>query len=429
MEQFIEQFNAILWGMPMLVFLLACSVYFTVRTRFFQILKIKKIVKTVVGSFRAPGDGISPFTAMAAALGGTLGTGNIIGTASAIVLGGPGAVFWMVASAFFSMMTKYAEILFAVKYRQTDSAGRFHGGPMYYMEKGLNMKFLGVLFALIGMVASLGMGNFTQANAISASFHTGFFSPALLTGLLLCAVLFFSLLGNTKRVFKIVERLIVPAGLLFVLGTVIVIVYYRSNLPAALTRIVQGAFSLKAVAGGGLGVAMRYGISRGLFTNEAGLGSAPIAHAAADAKNPQSQAIMGIFEVFADTIVMCSLTSLMILCSGADRAALSPADMASAAFLSVFGKGGLVFVTLSVGVFGIASMLSWSVYGAACVKYLFGGKWVKTYQTFFCLAGFFGCLLSLDLVWGLADTFNALMLLPNLAAILLLSLKKSHRLI
>ncbi len=428
--------NDIVWGPPMLVLLVGTGIFLTLATGFFQVTHMGKVWRSTLGSLfsgknaRKEGDkNITPFQAVTTALAATVGTGNVAGVATAIVSGGPGAVFWMWFSAFFGMITKYAEVVLALQYREKDKNGLHYGGPMYYIEKGLRAKWLAVLFALFAVIASFGIGNMLQANSIASSMEATFQVNPMITGIAIMLITAMVIVGGISSIAKVTEKLIPFMAVFYVVGAVVAIVWNLPAIPSTFSLIFKEAFSMRAVGGGIMGYvvtqAMRYGFARGVFSNEAGLGSAPIAHAASSSNNPVKQGMWGIFEVFVDTIVMCSLTALVILTSGLlPGVELSGAPLTSAAFSQHFGSLGGVFVTLSIIFFALSTILGWSYYGERCVAYLFGeNNRIASfiYKAVFLFMIIIGSVGGLELLWDIADTLNGMMAIPNLIALLALS--------
>lgn len=422
--------NGFVWGPVMLSLLVGTGVIVTVGTKFFQVSKIAVWMKGTFGALRKKkesGVNISPFQAVTVALASTVGTGNIAGIATAIVAGGPGAVFWMWVSAFFGMMTKYAEVVLAIKYREVDDKGGHYGGPMYYLANGAKMKWLAILFSIFAVFASFGIGNMTQANSISNVLVANFgFSP-LVVGIVLSLIVALVIIGGIKRIVLITEKLVPFMAILYIIGAVIVLIANCSQIPAAFGLIFDNAFTLRSGVGGVAGytvmTAMRYGVARGVFSNEAGLGSAPIAHASSDSKNPVEQGLWGIFEVFVDTIIICSLTALAILTSGLHESGLNGAALTTSAFSSVLGNVGGLILSLSLMCFAFSTIIGWSHYGEYSLGFLLNNNVIASniYKVVFSFSVILGCTLELTLVWDISDTLNGLMAIPNLIGILLLS--------
>lgn len=438
------QIHSFVWGPVMLVFLLGIGIYFTVKTGFFQATQMKLWLSNTIGKLfrkKEAGHGaVTPFQAFTTAMAATAGTGNLVGVGTAILLGGPGVVFWMWVSGLFGMMTKYAEIVLAIHFRKRDHNGDFVGGPMYYIREGLGKRFswLAILFAIFGSLAAFGIGNMTQISAIAGTAESmliefGVFAPGVqqififrfVLGIILAVLIALVLFGGIKRIGTMTEALIPFVGLLTIFMCIIAVIIKADQLPTALASILQGAFQPRAAAGGILGYtfmqALKYGVARGVFTNEAGLGSAPIAHAAAETKGPVDQGMWGVFEVFADTLVMCTLSALVILTSGVFTGVgtdLDGTQIISAAFAASFGKTGIVLLTISILLFAYATILSWSLYGLRCFEYLTGGRGSNLYLTIFCGAVIVAAVMELDLIWDIADTLNGLMAIPNLVALI-----------
>ena len=430
--------NGIVWGPIMLFLLVGTGVYLTVRCGCLQARKFGFMLRSTLGSlFRktdkaSGGQNLTPFQAVSTALAGTVGTGNIAGVTGAIFAGGPGAVFWMWVSAFFGMMTKYAEIVLAVKYRQVDGDGTHFGGPMYYIEKGTGHKWLAVLFALLGGVACFGIGNIAQSTEIAGAMQSLVGLPPLYTGILLAILTAFVVIGGVKRIGQVASYLVPFMAIFYIVAGVAVILLRINDVPAVLASIFTEAFSFRAVGGGVFGyailVAMRQGFARGVFSNEAGLGSAPMAHAASNTRDPAEQGMWGIFEVFADTMVVCTLTALVLLTSGfvdLDTGRIAAGAAGSAlvgqAFDAVFGALGSKLIAVCILLFAYSTTLGWSCYGCKAVEYLFGAGAGAGYRVLFVALMPVGAVMRLDLAWTLSDTFNGLMMLPNLIGVIALS--------
>ena len=433
--------NSFAWGPVMLLLLVGTGVYLSIRTGFLQSRRFGFIMRSTLGTLFSGkkndhGENLSPFQAVSTALAGTVGTGNIAGVTGAIFVGGPGAVFWMWVSAFFGMCTKYAEIALAMKYRVRDKNGVYHGGPMYYIENGLgkNWKWLGVVFAILGGLASFGIGNIAQSTEIAGALENLFGLDKLITGILLAVIVGVVLIGGVQRIGQVTSYLVPFMSIFYILAGILVLVLRITQIPAVLWLILKSAFSFKAVGGGVFGyaiiLAMRQGFARGVFSNEAGLGSAPIAHAASSAEEPGDQAIWGVFEVFFDTIVICTITALAVLLSGVLDApggleAFGSKGVAAAeAFNAILpGTLGGVVIQISLLFFALSTILSWGYYGSSCWGYLTReNKIVRlVFQILFMLMCIVGSLGSGTLMWDIADTLNGLMAIPNLIALLLLS--------
>lgn len=426
--------NNVVWGVPMLLLLLAVGLYLTVGTRFFQVTKFGYALKnTIFAVFRnqevvksKEKHAISQFQALATALAATVGTGNIVGVATAIAAGGAGAIFWMWVSAFFGMMTKYAEIVLGIYFRHKNEKGEWVGGPMYYIEKGLHQKWLAVLFAVFCLIASFGIGSIAQVNGISTAMQNSFRLPNYVTGIFVCVILGVIVFGGIKRIVTVTEKFVPFMACLYILGALVVILVNFKNILPAFGEIFTSAFQFKSVGGGlmgyGIARAMRFGFARGIFSNEAGLGSSVLVHASADVKEPVKQGLWGIFEVFFDTIVICTLTALAILTTGAHTVAgLEGVSVTMYAFEQVFGKAGGYIVSVGIVLFAFSTLLGWSVYGCRVAEYLGGRKCMQVYKAVFLVVSFIGSVSSVELVWELSDTFNGLMALPNLIGVLFLS--------
>jgi len=438
--------NNVVWGAPAMALILGVGLLLSVLCRFPQLTRFRLMLRKPLGkAFRKPASAangaVSPFQAMCTALAASLGTGNIAGVAGAIALGGPGAVFWMWVSALLGMCTKFAEVTLAVHFRRRNSRGEWAGGPMYYIEAGLGRpwRWLAVLFAVFGALASFGIGNMAQVNTIVDALHTAVaafipVSPAAERLLALgvgggCAAFALTaLVGGMKRIGALCSRLIPPLALAYVAASLAVIAAHGASVPAVLALIVKSAFQPQAVCGGAAGITLRaaisQGVGRGVFSNEAGLGSAPIAHAAADVAHPAEQGLYGMLEVFIDTIVVCTMTALVILL-GVDRIPYGTQQGASLAiqgFQSVFGPTlPGVLVAASLILFALPTILTWGLYGTRCVQFLFGDGAGRLYQIIFALCSIVGAAVRLESAWLAADTLNGLMSIPNLAALLALS--------
>ena len=450
-----DMVRAFVWGAPMLVLLVGTGVYFTAKTRLFQLRHMGLwLRKTLLSCFsgtarrRSGKNAVSPFATMCTALAATVGTGNIAGVATALTIGGPGAVFWMWVSAFFGMMTAFAENTLGMLYREKGLDGEWRGGPMLYLKKGLRSPFLAGAFALFCVLASFGMGNMSQCNSIAAGLSGVFGVPESVTGLVTAVLLGAVLLGGLARISRVTETLVPFMALFYMGGALAVLWCRREYLPQACGQILAAAFDWQAGAGGlagyGMARAIRTGVSRGVFSNEAGLGSSVMVHTAADAKEPCEQGMWAVFEVFFDTIVMCTVTALVILTSGVYNQTLyglaagtplmeklsTGAQLTAAAFSTVFGPLGGGFVAVSLALFAFSTLLGWSYYGQRAAEYLLGTRAVPVYKALFVAAAAVGCTMRLDLAWALSDTFNGLMALPNLVGVLALrreALREWHR--
>ncbi|WP_197068307.1 alanine/glycine:cation symporter family protein [Candidatus Soleaferrea massiliensis] len=425
--------NDFIWGPFMLVLLVGTGVYLTFRTGFFQISKFGTVMKNTIGTLfsRKKKDksdqNLTPFQAVSTALAGTIGVGNIAGIATAIVMGGPGAIFWMWISAFFGMMTKYAEVVLSIKFRETNEKGQHIGGPMYYIEKGLHMKWLACIFAVLCTLASFGIGNMTQSNTIADAVQSNFQIPPYITGVVIAVIAGLVIIGGIKRIGKVTSAIVPFMAIFYLIGCIIVLVTNIGNIPSAFGMIFEGAFDFSALAGGVGGYvimnAMRYGIARGVFSNEAGLGSAPIAHAASNTREPVKQGMWGVFEVFIDTIVTCTFTALVILTSGLWDGGKDGAALTTAAFTQHLGSFGGMIVTIAIIFFALSTILGWSYYGERSLGYLSKDNQVVLfiYRVIFIFFIVVGSTMKLDLVWNIADTLNGMMAIPNLVALIGLS--------
>ena len=429
-----EKVNALVWGLPMLFLFIGAGLYFSFRLGFFQIFRFGHWWKHTVSSLftnkrvRKTKDkkSISQFQALAAALASTIGTGNIVGVATAITAGGAGAIFWMWVSAFFGMMTNFAEKILGIYFRHKNKDGEWTGGAMFYIEKGLKQKWLAMMFSFFCLVASFGTGNMAQINGVAVSLESAFRVPSYATGIVMAILVGLVILGGIKRIAAVSEKLVPLMSILYFAGVLVVIGANFRQVPAAFAEIFEGAFSLKSAGGGLLGYgvarAARYGIARGVFSNEAGLGSSVMIHSTADVREPVHQGMWAILEVFFDTIVMCSLTAIAILATGAHNvASIEGAQITFFAFSSVFGKAGEYIVTISILFFAFCSTIGWSFYGTRAAEYLLGKKAVPFYKLAYVAVVYVGAVTSVRLVWELADTFNGLMALPNLFALFALS--------
>lgn len=439
MTQILERINAVVWGVPTLVLILGVGLYLSIRTGFVQIRLLPKALRTFFGSFRgkSTGDGgVSTLQALCTALAATVGTGNIAGVAGAIALGGPGAVFWIWVSALLGMMTKLAEATLAVRFRKRETDGSFSGGPMYVIESGLGKrwKWMGMLYCFFGVFAAFGVGNGTQVGAVIDSMHTALASYGyqgakwmdILLGAWMAGLLILVLAGGARRIGSLAQLLVPAASIVYLLLGAGVLIRYADRVPGVFGMILKGAFEPEAVTGGLIGstlCTLRFGISRGVFTNEAGMGTAGIAHGAADVKDPVQQGLMGITEVFVDTIVICTMTALVILCSGVGVPyGTDPgAALTIRAFESVYGSWVSGALTVCLCCFAFATMLGWGYYGLQCVRFLLGSRARSVFIFAQGTAVILSTLLGTGTIWLLADILNALMAIPNLIAILLLS--------
>ncbi len=422
--------SSFVWGPPMLAVFLGTGLFLSAKTGFFQIFRVKTwLGETIFAAFRnrkagkKTNDGsISQLGALFSALAACLGTGNIVGVATALCAGGPGAVLWMCVSAILGMMTCCCENILGIKYRVKDAFGKRVGGPMYYIERGLGMGGLAKAYALLLVGASLGMGNMTQANSVAQG-AAGFGVPSAVCGIFLFGAVTISVSGGLTRISKLSQALIPVLSAAFVLACFAVIFTNIENLVPSIKLVFKEAFTLKAVSGFGMAKAARYGISRGVFSNEAGLGSSAIIHASADCQKPSEQGMWGILEVFIDTVFMCTVTAAAILSSGvmSEKPNLNGVELCSAVFEGVFGRAGACFLNICICLFAFATLIAWSYYGKIGAEYLLGGKSGKIYNLIYAVCAFAGCMLRLESVWSISDTLNGLMAVPNIFALILLS--------
>lgn len=413
-----------LWGWPLVIILFGTHLYLTFRLKFIQRYIGKAIKLSITKDDFATGD-VSQFSALTTALAATIGTGNIVGVATAIALGGPGAVFWCWMTGVFGIATKYAEALLAVKYRVKTADGTMAGGPMYVLEYGMKNKPLAYAFAFFGSVAAFGIGNTVQANSISNMMGNQFGVPGWITGLVLAVLTGIVVIGGVKRIASVCDKLVPFMAVFYVLGCAIILAMTFQTIPATLAMIVSNAFTGTAAVGGFIGstimVAARYGVARGLFSNESGLGSAPIVAAAAQTRNPVRQALVASTGTFWDTVIVCAMTGITIINTGVWSSGLNGGDLTNAAFSTIPVVGPIV-LTIGLLTFVFSTILGWSYYGEKCVEYLFHSKKaIVPYRVLYTVAVFFGAVMSLSFVWDLADLFNGLMALPNLVSLIALS--------
>ncbi len=415
------------WGPVMLVFLVGTGIYLTLRLAFLQFTMLPFALKQAFSPNRKNRDGsddpgdISHFGALMTALSATIGTGNIAGVATAVVLGGPGAVFWMWMTAIFGMATKFGEGVLAVKYRIVNERGEMSGGPMYYIERGLNWKWLAVLFALFGTLASFGIGSSVQSNSVAHSIYASFGIDPMITGVVLTVFTAVVILGGIKSIATASSFIVPFMAICYVVGGLVIIFMHLDLLGPAFATIFEDAFSGQAVAGGAIGTVIRYGVARGVFSNEAGMGSAPIAAAAAKTDHPVRQALVSMTGTFLDTIVVCSITGLVLVMGGIYTNGETGAALTTNTFNQLLpGPGGWI-VTIGLVFFAYSTILGWSYYGEKCAAYLLGERFVLPYRIIYVASVMLGTIASLDLVWAAADTFNGLMAVPNLIALVLLS--------
>ena len=447
MLQIIETINTavnnFIWGVPAMVCIFGVGLYLSIRTNFLQIRKFPYAIKTTLGRIfrkRDASDGaITPFQAVCTALAATVGTGNIAGVAGAIAIGGPGAIFWMWVSALFGMCTKYAEVTLAVHYREINANGELVGGPMYYIKNGLSKKWhwLAYLFEAFGVLTVFGTGNATQVNTITTAINSALLNynvisesavstSNLIIGIIIAILIAMILLGGIKRIGHVTEKLVPFMALLYILLGLGVILLNIQNVPAVFASIFRGAFQPRAVTGGivlSMFTSLKKGVSRGIFSNEAGLGTGSIAHACADTKKPVKQGMFGIFEVFTDTIVICTLTALVILCSGVavDYGKAAGAELTILGFTSTYGSWVSIFTAIAMCCFAFSTAVGWGLYGARCIEFLFSEKVIKPFMVIYSLVAILGATANLGLMWSIAETFNGLMAIPNLIALFLLS--------
>ena len=436
--------NAFIWGLPAMVCIVGVGLFLTLRTGFLQLRKFPYAIKTSLGRIFRRGEAadgaMTPFQAVCTAPAATAGTGNIAGVAGAIAIGGPGAVFWMWLSALLGMCTKFAEVTLAVHFRETNAKGELVGGPMYYIKNGLskNWQWLAVLFSLFGVLAVFGTGNATQTNTIVAAVDSALLSFGLINneqllskfnlalGVLISVLVALVLLGGIKRIGSVTEKLVPFMALLYILLAIGVIVAHWQAVPQVFSWIFQGAFNPAAVTGGVVGscfLSLQKGVARGIFSNEAGLGTGSIAHACADTRQPVQQGFFGIFEVFMDTILICTLTALVILCSGVPVAygQATGAELTIAGFEATYGSWVSIFTAVALCCFAFSTILGWGLYGARCLEFLFSSRVIKPFMLVYALVAIPGATMDLGLLWSIAETFNGLMSIPNLIAVFLLS--------
>ena len=438
-----DALNTFIWGVPAMVCIIGVGLYLAIRTHFVQLRKFGCSMKATLGKVmsreKAQAGSITPFQAVCTALAATVGTGNIAGVAGAIAIGGPGAVFWMWISALLGMGTKFAEVTLAVHFRERNAKGDYVGGPMYYIKNGLGSKWmwLAYLYAFFGVCAVFGTGNATQVNTITAAINTALTNYGVLSadslatsnliiGIVICIVVGLILIGGLKRIGSITEKLVPFMAVLYILLGVGLIVMNISRVPAVFAAIFQGAFNPTAVTGGIVGsffVAMQKGVSRGIFSNEAGLGTGSIAHACADTDNPVQQGMFGIFEVFMDTIVICTMTALIILLSGVTvpYGQAAGAELTISGFTAVYGNWVSIFTAVAMCCFAFSTIIGWGLYGARCAEFLLGSKILLPFNIAYSLVAIVGATVDLGLIWGISDTFNGFMTVPNLIAVFLLT--------
>jgi len=438
LTEFLSTASGIIWGPVMLVLLLGTGIFLTIGLKAMPWRHLGKGFQLLWSGRSSTEEGdITPFQALMTALAATIGTGNIAGVATAIYYGGPGAVFWMWLIALIGMATKYSEAVLAVKYREVDERGCHVGGPMYYIKNGLGekWKWLGIAFALFGMIAAFGIGNMVQANSVAHAMESSFSIPAWLTGLVITVVAAFVILGGVKRIATVAAKLVPIMAIAYIAGALVIIVMNITEVPTALGTIVSDAFTGTAATGGFIGAtiwaAIRFGVARGIFSNEAGLGSAPIAHAAARTNDPVQQGMVGMLGTFIDTIIVCTMTALVIILTGVWTSGENGAALSTLAFDTALPGVGSYVVTLGLVVFAFTTVLGWSYYGERCAEFLFGIRVILPYRMLWLVAIMIGALGKLEIIWLLADVMNGLMAIPNLIALVALSpvvfqLTRSH---
>lgn len=419
-----------IWGIPLIVLVVGAGIILSLMTGFIIYRRFGLVMKTTFGTMfkkqEADAGGITPFQAVSTALAATVGTGNIVGVATAIGMGGPGAIFWMWLAAIFGMTTKFAEVTLAVAYRERNELGEFSGGPMYYIRNGLGWGWLGKIFALFGALAAFGIGNMTQSNSMAAALQTQFNIAPWITGLVLALTSGVILIGGIKRIAQVTERVVPFMAAIYILGAIVIVIMNAAAIPDAFAHIFKDAFTGTAAVGGFAGTVMaqaiRYGVARGVFTNEAGLGSAPIAHAAATTDHPVRQGLWGAFEVFVDTLMICTMTALVIITSGMwTDGGLAGAALTTAAFSHHLPAGGYI-VTFALLLFPFTTILGWCYYGEKSAEYLLNtSKVAIPYRALFVIIVFIGAIREIDFVWVTSDVLNGLMALPNLIGVIALS--------
>ena len=435
--------NNFIWGVPAMICIIGVGLYLSIRTRFLQIRKFPYSMKVTLGRMmkkKEASDGaLTPFQAVCTALAATVGTGNVAGVAGAIAIGGPGAVFWMWISALLGMCTKFAEVTLAVHFRETNAQGDLVGGPMYYIKNGLDKKwhFLAYLFAAFGVLAVFGTGNATPVNTITTAIDSALSSfnvlPAdavklvnLIIGVALAIIIALILIGGIKRIGNVTSKLVPFMAIMYIVLALGVIIFHIKSVPAVFASIIEGAFHPASVTGGVVGsffMSMKKGVSRGIFSNEAGLGTGSIAHACADTKKPVKQGFFGIFEVFVDTIIICTMTALVILCSGVpvNYGEAAGAELTISGFTTVYGNWVSIFTAVAMCCFAFSTIIGWGLYGTRCIEFLLGSRSNMPFMVLYSLTAIVGATMNLGLMWSIAETFNGLMVIPNLIAVFLLS--------
>jgi AGCS family alanine or glycine:cation symporter len=428
-ETLIKSINGLVWGPPMLIMILGVGLFLSIGLKLMPVLRLGAGFRLMwKGRTGEESEGeIPPFQALMTALSATVGTGNIAGVATAVFLGGPGALFWMWLTALVGMATKYSEAVLAVRFREVDERGAYVGGPMYYIRNGLGSKWawLGVLFAIFAAIAGFGIGNTVQANSVADVLNVNFGLPHWVTGVILMILVGLVLIGGIRRIGQVASSLVPLMAVSYVIAGLIVLAINATEIPAAFALVFEHAFSPVAAQGGFAGAAVwaaiRFGVARGIFSNEAGLGSAPIAHAAAQTNSPISQGMVAMLGTFIDTIIICTITGLVIITSGVWTSGESGAALTSMAFQRALPGFGNYIVAISLAVFAFTTTLGWSFYGERCVEFLFGVRAILPYRVLWILAIPLGATVNLGIIWLVADTLNAMMALPNLIALLLLS--------
>lgn len=435
--------NGFIWGVPAMICIIGVGLLLSVRTRFIQVRKFGAAMKNTIGKIfdktQAKDGSMSPFQAVCTALAGTVGTGNIAGVAGAIALGGPGAIFWMWCSAFLGMCTKFSEVTLAIHFREKNANGEYVGGPMYYIKNGLSKKwhFLAVLYALFGVLTVFGTGNATQVNTIVSSIHSALHNlhiidgtvderANLIFGIFIAAFVAMVLLGGIQRIGQVSEKLVPFMATLYVILAIGVVILHINRVPAVFAMIFKSAFTPQAATGGIIGsmfLSMKKGVSRGIFSNEAGLGTGSIAHACADTNNAVHQGMFGIFEVFMDTIVICTLTGLVILLGAPNivYGQAAGAELTISGFTATYGGWVSIFTAVAMCCFAFSTIIGWGLYGSRCIEFLGGEKLVRPFLVAYSFISIIGATINLGLLWDIADTFNGLMAIPNLIALLILS--------
>ena len=435
--------NGFIWGVPAMICIIGVGLLLSVRTRFIQVRKFGAAMKNTIGKIfdktQAKDGSMSPFQAVCTALAGTVGTGNIAGVAGAIALGGPGAIFWMWCSAFLGMCTKFSEVTLAIHFREKNANGEYVGGPMYYIKNGLSQKwhFLAVLYALFGVLTVFGTGNATQVNTIVSSIHSALHNlhiidgtvderANLIFGIFIAAFVAMVLLGGIQRIGQVSEKLVPFMATLYVILAIGVVILHINRVPAVFAMIFKSAFTPQAATGGIIGsmfLSMKKGVSRGIFSNEAGLGTGSIAHACADTNNAVHQGMFGIFEVFMDTIVICTLTGLVILLGAPNivYGQAAGAELTISGFTATYGGWVSIFTAVAMCCFAFSTIIGWGLYGSRCIEFLGGEKLVRPFLVAYSFVSIIGATINLGLLWDIADTFNGLMAIPNLIALIILS--------